>query len=51
MKNVIIIIIIIIKKIIIIIIIIMLGGSFIGRCARNMELNAVTNGMSIPPKA
>ena len=29
----------------------LLGGSFIGRCARNMELSAVTNGMSIPPKA
>ena len=28
----------------------LLGGSFIGRCARNMELSAVTNGMSIPPK-
>ena len=30
---------------------VLLGGSFIGRCARNMELSAVTNGMSIPPKA
>ena len=28
-----------------------LGGSYIGRCARNMELSVVTNRMSIPPKA
>ena len=27
------------------------GGSYIGSCARNMKLSAVTNGMSIPPKA
>ena len=32
-------------------ILVLLGGSFIGRCARNVELSAVTNGMSIPPKA
>ena len=29
----------------------LLGGSYIGRCASNMELSTVTNGMSIPPKA
>ena len=25
----------------------LLGGSYIGRCARNIELNVVTSGMSI----
>ena len=29
----------------------LLGVSYIGSCARNMELSAVTNGVSIPPKA
>jgi len=28
----------------------LLGESYIGKYARNMELSAVTNGMSIPPK-
>ena len=28
----------------------LLGRSYIGRCAMNMELSAVTNGRSIPPK-
>ena len=31
--------------------VLLLSGSYIGSCARNMELSAVTNGMSIPPKA